>query len=204
MKKRTLFPVSYFLVSILCFSCNKENVTPNEQTVYDKLTSFTLSEQKNAYQTLKESEKAGLWVIHINQMLKENNYTSEQLNIIEEAKKFLSKGLIDNENFKNSSQYIIWNHKVSEVFSKEKMFALFVSLSQTSNLPNTTTNLKAPESGCDCSTASDWCNFPVSGTPGTYWACDDGSACTVSNNGCGTLWSYSCNNSCKLHTIVAN
>lgn len=49
-------------------------------------------------------------------------------------------------------------------------------------------------SKCSCSTDSDWCN---ASEDKLYWKCDSKDECTSAEGGCGTLWSYPCNGTCK-------
>jgi hypothetical protein len=167
---------------------------------YNSLTSLTsVSDQKSAYATLSPSEKTSMWQIHIDNMIKENEYNSVQLKLITEAKELLTlaKDVNDND-FVNSNEFIIWNHKAAEAFTKQEMFNLFVSLSGdvTQNLVDDGKN------SCNCATQSDWCNFPA--PPPDSWfysSCDGGSNCKT-KSGCGTLWRYDCNNTCEVHSII--
>ena len=46
--------------------------------------------------------------------------------------------------------------------------------------------------GCSCSSESDWCDWPVDAGGCT------GNCATAGNLGCGTLWTYPCDNICEL------
>lgn len=192
----------YFSIVLLMLfaSCKKASVKDNDIIKYNSLTSLiSVSDQKRAYTTLTFPEKASLWQIHLDKMAMANNYNPAQLDIIAEAKRLLSLAVdVNNSQFVNSDDFIIWNHKAAEVFTKEERFSLFVSL----NDEVTPSLVDDGKKSCNCASQSDWCNFPAPPPEQPfYFSCDGGSNCEP-KTGCGTFWSYNCDNTCAVHSII--
>ncbi len=195
-----------FLVLVTLFaSCQKEANTENNLVKYNSLTSLSsISDQKKAYSTLTASEKASMWSIHLDNMIKQNHYNPVQLEVIAEAKELLIANRdANNKDFVNSDAFIIWNHKAAEAFTNNEIFSLFVTLKRKSNINNVMDG--GGTQSCGCSTVSDWCNVPKPPAGSDYyWQCDGGGGCTIITSDCGTFWRYDCNSTCKVHTIFSN
>lgn len=188
--KKTIY---WALVIILISSCNKTddlNSNQNVDKIYAKIqTEPDALVQKAIYRTLKASEKAGVWKLHIINSADKYELNSIQKSLVNESLGFtIKENFISFSKFTKTDKFLIWQQKMFENFDRNISYSLFASLNQPTIA---TPNLDLLGVNCGCSTASDWCSAPG----GLLFYCKSGN-CQIITSDCGTFWNYDCNGGC--------
>lgn len=193
---------------------------------YDIVSALAVNRIKAAFRNASRKEKSELWRTHLALFLVNHPELSElQKEVVLEAMALATPVWFEARSDGQKSRVDVRLHSLEErivaAFSKEERVRVFATLggeaaqcatslnqrstvllntlnyNATSNLgaSNRWTNLgpvrqdmQLATSDCQCSTESDWCPM--------FGVCTFGN-CTSTNSGCGTLWSYSCDGSCR-------
>lgn len=182
-------------------SCSNEE---ENNTVIEQLhTEKNIKTQRVIYNFLTVEEKAKIWTDRVNELLKEENLTFEQINVLVEVKNYIltiysseNKYLEDNELYlKKLKKDIEIIDKCLKLFSKDYIYNNFYTLRKP--ILKSSYYLAPPPSvggdnNCSCHTGSYFtcgilnnlkCKVP---TIGCKWLSD----------GCGTWFSNPCDGEC--------
>jgi hypothetical protein len=200
-------------------SCSKNEVKPPTKEINTDLISEVenlsnkVSVQKLSYHLLKADEKATLWVNQLDYYLS-SDLNDGQKDALRTLKNAISPNMFEqDDSFQKKYEAFGkgWYNSALKVFSKDvlstivsqihtKEYALdYISATKSSNVGSGSTvslnSLKATalaasaESGCTCSTSSDYC--------GDFYRCSSSFfSCTSSSFGCGLFLTYGCNGTC--------
>lgn len=203
----------YLFFAFLLFhlsGCSDEDhinqLTPSLEAERLHISSLTRSDRLVYMSNLSPQRKHALWTNKMDQVLKLNVWTDEQLQIISNLYDQLSVDIFvrNSDAFKQFAEFEPkWLETTQHSFSHKQFSSIFKSLATYEvndeqigpGSPGGPGNVDpcddcVPEYNfyCSCSTESDWCS---------NGGCTSGT-CAFFTDGCGTLWWYICNGLCAV------
>lgn len=189
------------LTLLMAFSCKKETSESgiDQLMVSEFKTLQTREQQKVAYPLLGADEKYYLWHEHISGFVGSNSLTQQQNDhlkkLLDELRpEFFASAPTVNEDFRTFSAD--WLKTAATLFRRSELLPIINSITLPTIKTVTGVDTKADlAGGCDCNVASD--TFTVCGMWETE-KCRSSSttSCRASMEGCGFLWTDSCNGAC--------
>jgi hypothetical protein len=221
ISSRYVVPVFLFILIVTTNCSQKDTIKQNEATRQDVLPTkaltkvddynsltfgqirlFEVGTQKYCYSQMNSSNKAKIWMERISYISSLYKSSIKKSKILE-LKTFISPELFSTKkpgNFEITINKWIGDNK--EIFGLENLRLILNTMSELRIKDTKNENLSEiayaaalcpPRCGsdpcptcCTCSSESSWC-VSVPCTAG---------GCQVTNGGCGTFWSYSCNGWC--------
>ncbi|MXV16469.1 bacteriocin fulvocin C-related protein [Hufsiella ginkgonis] len=176
-----------------------EPEAPSKVQAFFNLTSWL--DLKLAYRTLTAGERAEVWSQHLGNIISSGKFSTEQNNRIRELRKVITASLFSTDKRNKPQDAVItnWINKAYEVFTRNEIAQIVADLSFSFPESKQLSVGFTTKADCHCSTQSDWCGSTV------YCSkCTGCTAQTLDEEGCGTLWNYTCQGGCISITIPAS
>jgi len=176
---------------------------------YDSLAQLEIADQRQVYSAQDDTVREDLWSLHFERILNDNpNLTAEQRAVVFEALGLVQSGVLEINHAAPEWQPFVdaavadLNRHARQVLTPAMARTLLLELVptpshkttgssghfQTSPLPSIRSELRSDP--CDCSSQSNWCDFVTNPDNNCKGPCR-------AQEGCGTLWLYSCDGLCQ-------
>lgn len=178
---------------------DKANLRHGEtiQITLDEIQKYNDETQRVIFKTVNASTRFSLWNEKLNRQLQMNDniYGSLQKQFIQNLLNFITPDLFDFDipmTIQTDLQIKDFERDGKILFPGNEIKSIMASL-EKGGPANPFAPIGAGGPPCTCSTASDWCNFPVQLGGGCQTT-----KCEERKRACGTFWSYDCAGRCQM------